>query len=292
MNRGLVAALSAAFCVAFGATGTADDSMNVRIMTFNIRYENTIDGPNSWSLRRELAIGVIRRFDPDFVGLQEALPGQIADLSKAFPEYRMIGRSRNANPKRGEAVPIFYREKRWRLDDKQRGTFWLSSTPESPGSATWGNTLPRVVTWGRFIEKQSGRGLYVYNTHFDHASEQSRRKSGTLLARRIAERQQREPVLLAGDFNSGESSPALAYLMGQAEQSPLKLIDTFREVHPREKRVGTFHGFRGGDDGEKIDFVLASPGVKVRSAEIVRDHRGRLYPSDHCPVTAEVSFAP
>jgi endonuclease/exonuclease/phosphatase family metal-dependent hydrolase len=287
-----VTALFAASCAASGNAARADDAMDVKIMTFNIRYENTTDGPNVWSLRRELAADVIRRFDPDFVGLQEAMPGQIADLVKAFPEYRLIGRSRQADPKRGEAVPILYRDKRWRLDDKQEGTFWLSDTPQAPGSATWGNSLPRVVTWGRFIEKRTGRGLYVYNTHFDNASEPARQKSALLLARRIADRERREPVLLAGDFNCDESSPAMTHLTGRASQSPVKLIDTFREAHPKEKRVGTFHDFRGGDDGEKIDFVLASPGVKVRSAGIVRDHREGLYPSDHYPVTAKVAFSP
>ena len=269
-----------------------DDATNVRIMTFNIRYENDHDGPNLWSLRRELAGDVIRRFDPDFVGLQEAMPGQMADLAKMFPAYRLLGRARSADPKGGEAVPILYREKRWRLDDKQQGTFWLSDTPEVPGSATWGNTLPRIVTWARFIEKQTGRGLYVYNTHFDHQSEPARQKSAALLARRISERKGREPVLLSGDFNSDESSPAVEYLTGRAPQSPIKLIDTFRDVHPAEKHVGTFHDFRGGEDGEKIDFVLVSPGVKVRSAGIVREHRDALYPSDHYPVTAEVTLPP
>jgi endonuclease/exonuclease/phosphatase family metal-dependent hydrolase len=292
MNRRVLSAAFVVSCVAFGGVASGDDATNVRIMTFNIRYENTIDSANVWSKRRELAADVIRRFDPDFVGLQEALPRQIADLAKVFPEYRLVGRSRDADPKRGEAVPILYRAKRWRLDDKQHGTFWLSDTPQVPGSTTWGNSWPRVVTWGRFVERTTGRGLYVYNTHFDNASEPSRQKSAALLARRIAERQNREPVLVVGDFNSDESSPALAYLTGRSTQSPVKLIDTFREVHPSEKRVGTFHAFRGGDDGEKIDFVLVSPGVKVHSAGIVREHRGELYPSDHYPVTAEVSISP
>jgi endonuclease/exonuclease/phosphatase family metal-dependent hydrolase len=289
MNWAFVAALVAVLC-ANSASVAAADATNVKIMTFNIRYENTGDGPNVWSLRRELAGDAIRRFDPDFVGIQEAMPGQIADLVKMFPAYRLLGRSRNADPKSGEAVPILYRDSRWRLDDKQHGTFWLSDTPEVSGSTTWGNSLPRVVTWARFIDKQTGRGLYVYNTHFDNASEPSRQKSAALLARRIAERSDREPVLLLGDFNADESSPALEYLTGQTPKSPIKLIDTFREVHPTEKHVGTFHDFRGGEDGEKIDFILALPGVEVRSAGIVREHRDRLYPSDHYPVTAEVAL--
>jgi endonuclease/exonuclease/phosphatase family metal-dependent hydrolase len=289
MNWTLVAACVAILC-ADSASACAADAMDVKIMTFNIRYENTGDGPNVWSLRRELAGGVIRRFDPDFVGLQEAMPGQIADITRMFPAYRLLGRSRNADSKSGEAVPILYRESRWRLDDKQHGTFWLSGTPEVPGSKMWGNTLPRVVTWARFVDKQTGRGLYVYNTHFDHQSEPARQKSAALVGKRIAEREGREPVLLVGDFNADESSSAIKYLTGQSSESPVKLIDTFREIHPAGKHVGTFHDFRGGEDGEKIDFILASPGVKVRSAGIVREHRDRLYPSDHYPVTAEVTL--
>jgi endonuclease/exonuclease/phosphatase family metal-dependent hydrolase len=266
--------------------------LNVKVMTFNIRYENAGDGPNRWTLRRTMAANVIRQFDDDFVNLQEAMPGQTADLLKMLPEYRVVGRSREVDPKRGESVLILYRIKRWQLDEKQHGVFWLSDTPKTPGSATWGNSLPRIVAWGRFVDKNAGGALYVYNTHFDNASEPSRQKSAVLLARRIAGRERREPVLVAGDFNADESSPELAYLTGRAKQSPVKLIDTFRALHPKEKRVGTFHAFRGGDGGEKIDFILASPGVKVRSAEILRGHDQGRYPSDHYPVTAEVTLPP
>jgi endonuclease/exonuclease/phosphatase family metal-dependent hydrolase len=268
----------------------AEDTLNVKIMTFNIRYDNPADGANRWALRRDLAADVIRRFDGDFVNLQEALPNQIADLLKMLPEYAWVGRSREADAKRGEAVPILYRTKRWRLDEKQQGTFWLSDTPQTAGSITWGNACPRVVTWGRFVDKKTGRPLCVYNTHLDNVSESSRQKSASLLARRIADREGREPVLVAGDFNSGESSVALAHLTGRAADSPVKLLDTFRAVHPKEKQVGTFHDFQGGVGGDKIDYLLASPGAKVRSAEIVRNHRKALYPSDHYPVTAEVAF--
>ena len=74
-------------------------------------------------------------------------------------------------------MPILYRAKRWRPDEKQQGTFWLSDTPQTSGSKTWGNDLPRVVTWAPFIEEKTSRGLYVFNTHFDHASEPSWRRS-------------------------------------------------------------------------------------------------------------------
>ena len=172
----------------------ADDALRIKAMTFNIRCNTFIDGPNRWPHRSEMAAGLIRRFEGDFVGLQEAEPDQIADLLKLLPEYRLLGRSREADPKVGEASPILYRHTRWRLDPDRQATFWLSDTPEKPGSKTWGNGYPRIVTWGRFVEEKTGRGVYVYNTHLDHLSEASRRKSAALLARRIAERGRPEPV--------------------------------------------------------------------------------------------------
>ena len=50
--------------------------------------------------------------------------------------------------------------------------------------------------------------------------------------------------------------------------------------------MGTFHGFRGGSDGEKIDTILMTGAWTVESAAILRTSKGDRYPSDHYPVTA------
>jgi len=270
----------------------ADDSLAVKVMTFNIRCDNHGDGPNRWAPRRDAAAEVVRRFAGDFIGIQEAVPHQVADLQKALPEYRQLGRSREADPDGGESTPILYRHGRWRIDPVQSGWFWLSDTPEAAGSATWGNTIPRMVVWARFIDEKTGRGLYVFNTHFDHASEPARRRSAELLGRRIMARQGAEPVVVMGDFNAGEASYAMRHLTGQDADSPVKLVDTFRALHPDAQEVGTFHGFRGGTGNGKIDHILMSPGGKVLAADILRDRipGEERYPSDHYPVTAELSL--
>lgn len=273
----------------------ADEGLSVKAMTFNIRYNNPDDGPNRWSQRRNAVVRLIQHTESDFVGIQEALPDQVADLLKGLPEYHSLGRSREIKADRGEATLILYRHKRWRLDQDRQGWFWLSDTPEKPGSITWGNACPRMVAWGRFIDEKSDRGVYIFNTHFDHVSELSRQKGAELLAKRIDEQAKSEPVVVLGDFNSGESSEAISYLLGKKDGSPVKLVDTFRAIHPDEKQVGTFHDFHGGSKGEKIDFILASPGVMVHAAEIMRDPisgsgNDARYPSDHYPVRAEMSF--
>lgn len=270
----------------------ADDAMTVNVMTFNIRCSSAHDGVDRWPNRRAAAIEFIRGQKADFVDIQEALPDQAADLQKLLPEYQQLIRSREADPTRGEAGPILYRHERWQLDKEQQGWFWLSDTPEKPGSNTWGAACVRIATWARFIDRTTNRGVYVFNTHLDHISENARQKAALLIAQRIAARKLPEPVVVTGDFNAGETSAVVGILIGKTPGSPVKLVDTFRAVHPDAKEVGTFHAFRGGVTGDKIDYILASPGVKVVAAEIHHDNRNGRYPSDHFPVTAAIVFPP
>ncbi|MBN1588978.1 MAG: endonuclease/exonuclease/phosphatase family protein [Pirellulales bacterium] len=260
----------------------------VKVLSFNIRYDTPADGKNRWSLRREMVRDLIKQVGADFVGIQEATPGQLAYLTEQLPEYGVLTRTREANHRKGEAVPLLFRRSRWKLDTKEQGTFWLSESPEVPGSRSWKTACPRIVTWGRFVEKESGRAVYVYNTHLDHRSAQARREGARLLAKRIAERRHPDPVLLTGDFNAGESSEPIRCLKGELDGSPVTLRDTFRAVHAEVEDAGTFHGFTGKTSAAKIDYVFVSLGVRVRSAAILHNNIDGRYPSDHCPVEAEV----
>jgi endonuclease/exonuclease/phosphatase family metal-dependent hydrolase len=268
----------------------AAEDLRVKVMTFNIRLSPANDGPDRWEVRKPLVVETIRRFGGDFVGVQEAWADQIAYLAENLPEYRWIGRSREADPKTGEGTPLFYRHDRWELDPNEQGTFWLSDAPDVPGSRSWGNDIPRIVTWGRFTEKASGRALSVINTHFDHRSEPSRRQSAEQLARFVAQRAAREPVVVTGDFNAPEDSYAIRFLRGEMPEPPVRLVDTFRAAHRDAAEVGTFNGFKGDAAGAKIDYVFALPSASVLAAEIVRTQRDGRFPSDHFPVTAELAF--
>lgn len=280
----LVAVLSS--CAAVPA-GDANKPLDVEAMTFNIRYGSAKDGPDAWPLRKETVAKVFREVKADFVGGQEALVYQIEYLDEQLPDYQVVYRTREVDPKAGEACPIFYLSDRWELDPAENGTFWLSDTPQEPGSITWGARLPRVVTWGRFIERATGKAVYVFNTHYDHQSQPSREKSSELLLKRIAERRhQDEPVIVMGDFNADESNPASVRL----RQGPPPLVDTFRVVHPEAKVVGTFGGFKGRRDGGKIDHIYVLPGAEVKAAEILHEQVDGRWPSDHYPVTAVISF--
>lgn len=265
------------------------------VMTFNIRYGTANDGENNWANRREMVCDVLRRHSPDVVGIQEALRFQIDDIRAGLPEYAEIGCGREDGNTKGEYSAILYRKDR--LDVNDCGTFWLSDTPEVAGSITWGNACTRLCTWGRFVPKDSGKAFYLFNTHLDHVSQYSRDRSAILLAKRIRDRAHPDPVLVTGDFNTGENNPVVRYLKGEQEspvagngllKNPTVLVDTFRVLHRDVKEVGTFNGFKGNGSGDKIDYILAQPGTEVLRAEILRDCKDSRYPSDHFPMIAAV----
>jgi len=267
------------------------------VMSFNIRYGAANDGENNWDKRKDLACDVVRRQAPDVVGLQEALRSQIDDMRAALPEYGEIGVAREDGQTKGEYSAILYRKDRF--DVNESGTFWLSDTPEVPGSITWGNACTRVCTWARFLPKSSGQPFYMFNTHLDHISQLSREKGIALIMSRLSSRKYPDPVVLTGDFNSGENNAVVRYLRGERQlevvgnglsQNPLPLVDTFRLLHKDASDVGTAHGFKGGRAGNKIDYIFVQSGAEVLQAEILHDNKDNRYPSDHFPLTAAIRF--
>lgn len=266
------------------AAGQRCTAEPVRVMTFNVRYMTKSDGEDQWQFRREMLEKAIHDFNPDLLGVQEALREQMDDLTAALPGHGSVGVGRNADGT-GEYSALFYR--RARFDLEAADTFWLSDTPIVPGSHTWGNTLPRICTMARLLDRTDARRFSYFNTHWDHQSQPARLASGRLMGTRMAERVTAgDPVVATGDFNSAEGNPALAELTQQGKL----LVDTFRVVHPDEKVVGTAHAFQGGVNGGKIDYIWMSDAWRVSEAEIVHTHEGRRYPSDHYPVTAVIEL--
>ena len=258
----------------------------LRIATFNIRYDAKSDtGPRDWKARRDLVNETIVLMKPDILGLQEVLHGQLEDLSKAHPEYDFVGVARNDGKRRGEYAPIFYRKEQFRVDATETGTFWLSETPQKPGSISWGNSNTRICTWARLVDRKSGEGFYLFNTHWDHKSQPSRLKSALLILKRIAARtHQEEGVILTGDFNAVEESPEILALL-TAEKA--KLRNCFLIANPKEPLRGTFNKWNPqGGKGAMIDHIFVTPNLEVKWAKIIRHHRGAQVPSDHFPVLA------
>src|SRR5687768_9328859 len=271
--------LFSAILLTLTAAVTALAQEPLTVMSFNIRYGTADDGPDRWELRREQMFGLLKAQAPDIVGLQEALHFQIDEMLAALPDYRMVGVGRSDGGQGGEYAAILYRASR--LSVRQSSTFWFSDTPDIVKSNTWGAALERICTWALVDDKQ-GTPFYIYNLHLDHISQPAREKSASLLLKRIAARAPLLPVVVTGDFNTGESNPVT-----QAVAKVLR--DTFRVVHPQATEVGTANQFKlGTTTGEKIDYIFVEPATEVISADIVRTSVGGRYPSDHFPVVARI----
>lgn len=257
-------------------------AQQMNIISFNIRYNTSNDGENAWPNRIEMASGLLRFHEADIFGLQEALVGQIEDIQNQLPEYKWFGVGRDDGKEGGEFSPIFYNPAKFIL--LKNGTFWLSETPEKP-SKGWDAALNRIVTWGRFQSKITGKQFLVFNTHFDHRGVEARKNSASLIYKKIREMVQDKnlPVILTGDFNLTPDTEPIQILQ--------KYLSDSREVteEPPYGPVGTFQGFNlEADLSGRIDYIFVYGGIKVLKYAALSDFKDHRFPSDHLPVFAKV----
>lgn len=250
----------------------------VEVVSFNIRYNNPSDGKNAWVHRKDTVEEYLAQSRADFIGLQEVLPSQLADLKPKLSGYNLISRTREAEEGKGESAPLLYRQDRWRVDDSHHGTMWLSTRPNKPGSKSWDSSLPRICTWGRFerIGKGEPKAVWVMNTHFDHRGSTARLKSAQLIRQKVEQRPKdmgHEPVIVLGDLNTTPGTPPILTL-GMADAL-------------RESESGTWNGWDAeNQNGRRIDFILTRElDVISGKVDFVKTGEGRPA-SDHWPVRA------
>lgn len=280
--RLLLTTLLMFLAAAGGEANAASHPASLRIMTFNVRTTLGVDdGPEAWPNRRDLFVATIRKAHPDLFGTQELTEVQADYVARQLPQYRWFGIDRRGGHS-DEHMGIFYRADRLQLLDM--GNFWLSDTPDVVGSDTWNTPFPRMVTWGRFEDRTSGRQFYLFNTHFPYRDEDepARTKAARVLLSKIGAIAGTAPVVLTGDFNTTPVSEAYA-LIANGMTDVRKAAPSVRG--PDE----TFHDFKGKAD-ERIDWIFER-GFEPLSDTTVTTHGGALYPSDHFPVLATLGWS-
>lgn len=265
------------------------ESAALRLMSFNVRYDNPGDGPDAWPHRRDRVASLIRFHQVDVVGVQEALAPMLTDLDARLPGYGRIGVARTDGRTRGEYSAILYRQDRLTIVDS--GTFWLSPTPTVVGSRGWDAALERIATWARFRDRRSGCTYLHLNTHFDHVGEQARRESARLIRQQVATLGRGGPVVVTGDLNSDPTSGAYQTLTtGPVAGGTAALRDGFVASRtPHHGPTSTWTAFKEIEAGRRIDYVLVSPEATVWSHGILTDRWDGRFLSDHLPVLAVVS---
>jgi len=255
----------------------------LHVMSFNLRFASDTP-PNSWPERRPVMRQLLQRERPDIIGTQEGLYRQLRDIQDDLPSYYdSVGLGRDGGS-RGEAMQLFYDARR--LDPQEHDHYWLSDTPNVIGSKTWGACCPGMVTWTRFPDRRSSKQFYVVNTHFEAFDAQARANSAQLMLQRQSTLDPALPVIATGDFNEPAGAGHTVYDL-LVTNGPL--LDTWEEAERRSALYATFHGYRPlVPNGDRIDWILTSPGISTRSASINTFERGGQFPSDHLPVQAIV----
>jgi endonuclease/exonuclease/phosphatase family metal-dependent hydrolase len=288
-----VAIAACASTHAGGAAATSPTGVSastpLRVMSFNLRYNNPGDGINAWPNRKAWVAKLIRFHDADVVGVQEALVDMLVDLDTLLPEYARVGVGRKDGKDAGEFSAILY--KRNRVEMLENKTFWLSTNPEAVGVKAWDAALERIATWGRFRDRATGCTYLHLNTHFDHVGEQARQESAKLIRRRLATIAGPMPVIVTGDLNSPPTSAAYTTLTsGTIEGGIAPLADGY--LASREGNYGpsgSFNSFKEIGSG-RIDYVLVSSRIDVLKHGILTDRWDQRFPSDHLPVIASLSM--
>jgi endonuclease/exonuclease/phosphatase family metal-dependent hydrolase len=255
---------------------------SIRVMTFNIRYNNPGDGVNAWTHRANEVVSMIKFYDADIIGTQEVLKDQKNYLDISLPDFNSIGVGRLDGAEKGEYSAIYFRKNTFELITG--GTFWLSETPGVIASVGWDAAFERISTWAELRHKNSGKTFFTYNTHFDHIGEQARIKSAELILSKMHELSGDSPVVLIGDFNVTSDHKAYKTITG-------KMFDAqFKSIQPHHGPTWTFHGFESVELSKrgKIDHIFVNGKVDVLKHGVLSDRFDRGYPSDHLPVLADV----
>jgi len=266
----------------------------MKIMTCNIRCSTAGDGDNGWTHRKTLCCEVIRSRRPDVICCQEVREDQYADLVEAFPEFDLFGVP--DEPMGYDPVnTVLYR--RDAFDRLAASGFWLSETPHVPGSSSWESACIRLATWVRLRDRASQRELVVVNTHLDHRSQRAREGQVHVLNEWSAVFPPEVSMILTGDMNCDRRNPAIRAFKDAGWRS------AYEAVHGDADPGTTVHWFLGPDavaktrtldfmpdDLGRIDWIFLRGGIDATDAEIVRDHDGGRYPSDHYFLAAELTW--
>lgn len=301
MKRQLISAVLLCTCVSLcygqpsGIGGESGKSAGyhpaIVVGTYNIQYDNLKDTENSWADRVVILEKILAEIDFDIFGAQEPYKSQIADMMEYLGDtYAVYGKDRTGGTTgaREHYNPIFYKKDRFTILDD--GVFWLSETPETPGSKGWDAYSIRMCNWVKFKDLHTGKEFYHFNCHFDHIGEAARLGSAELVIRRIKSIAGAAPVFLTGDFNSNQNSEVYKKIA----HSDI-IADSYAcALDKKNSDWYTYNGYtyrNAPNSNNRIDHVfVTTAGTCVTQWEIVNTAYGQKYPSDHFPIAIRWQF--
>ncbi len=251
----------------------------MKTMSFNVLTGRNDE--NDWPYRKTFVSDIIKKYEPDTIGLQEAHIGWMKYLESALDGYCYAGVGRDDGKIGGEFTPVFYNSKNVEL--LKQDTFWLSETPEKPSKGWDAPKWNRICTYAVLKDKKTNKKFVHMNTHLDNDGIEARKKGAELIVKKSDELFPDLPIILTGDFNDNPESEAYKTIIsGRFEDA--------RISSGSSDNTKTYHGFDLINEDEKqlIDFIFVKNSAKAVSYKCITDEIEGRRPSDHYPVISEI----
>lgn len=254
----------------------------IKVCTFNLRINTSRDGINQYTNREGRILDVIKREMPDLIGFQEANDMMRDRLTDSLAkDYAVFGCGREKDCT-GESAAIAVRRGKFAVLSVDN--FWLSFTPDVPGSTFGGDqsSCPRVTTCVRLRLLENGEYVRFCNTHLDHKGETARLLGIAAIMQYVTKFEDR--FILTGDFNARPESNVIADVKA--------LTHCGRQIKEATETVPvTFHGYGNPESLRKIDYIFTdAEALPDEAYAVVEPPIDGIYVSDHHPVVAYIKL--
>ena len=231
-----------------------DGDNNIAVVSFNCAapWGNVLKKTGSASREKRFA-SYMNTIHPDSIGTQEMNSSWMKSLERDMPDYDSYGVSRGGDDseKKSEMNTIFWLRDKYNCIDK--GTFWLSETPETQSRYT-GAGCNRVCTFVVLESRETGVKYLHANTHLDNASDEARVFGARVVMQKIDELLDTYgdiALVLTGDFNDTIDSPP--YLEITRDLSDTISLTGTKEIHSTYTDWGEL-----ADEALPIDFIFTN----------------------------------
>lgn len=250
---------------------------DIRVMSVNILAEyESWSGTTPVITRGEIFMANLEFYSPDAVGIQEMSPAWVTFMKKNLDSGKWALLGVNSDTENTNFTTILYR------CDKYDVVEW-KTFPYSKGN----NSRCRIVTWGVFRDKTTGKTFSLANTHWDGSDNENTMQQIAEFSATILNIQNKYscPVLTTGDYNSNETSKAYKEFLPKAN-----MVDAKFTAKNMINNIGSWHGLDSSNHStNSCDHIFATKNVAVTAFQTLVMN-AQIHASDHAWIYADIDL--